>query len=200
MTDPRAPDPRTVAAYDARAGDYAARFGDDVPPDLAPFAALLPPSARVLDLGCGPGHVAEWLAARGHEAHAWDASAAMVARAAARPGVRARQATFEEVEGEWHGIWAAFSLLHAPRADLSRLLRRLCGALRPGGALLVAMKTGEGERRDALGRRYSYLSEAELRDHLERGGLRIVSTRTGAEAGLAGAVEPHVAITAQAPA
>lgn len=190
-------DPDTIAVYDARAADYAARFAA-VPPDLAPFAALLPEGARVLDLGCGPGHCAAWLAARGVEAHAWDASQAMVDLAAAHPGVRARLATFDDLDGvaDWDGVWASFSLLHAPRAAFGGLLGAIARATRTGGAVHVAMKTGAGEARDGIGRRYSYVSEAEMRDHMERAGLRLRATRRGADAGLSGEVAPWCAMTA----
>ncbi|MBM2577211.1 methyltransferase domain-containing protein [Jannaschia sp. Os4] len=191
-------DRETLSVYDAQADRYARDHGH-VPPDLAPFAALLPEGGRVLDLGCGPGHCAGWLAEQGFEAHAWDAAPAMVAHAAARPGVHARRATFDEVEDGWDGVWASFSFLHAPRAEVGDLIRRWAGTLRPGGAFFVGMKTGEGEARDTLGRRYSYVTEAELRDYLERAGLRIHAVRRGREPGLSGEAADYACLTAVAP-
>ena len=191
-------DAETLAAYDAHADRYARDHGH-VPPDLAPFAALLPPGGRVLDLGCGPGHCAGWLAERGFGAHAWDGSEAMVAHAAARPGVRARRATFHEVEGEWDGVWASFSLLHAPRAEVGDLIRRWAGTLRPAGAFFVAMKTGAGESRDGLGRRYAYVSEPDLRGYVERAGLRVHAVRRGREPGLSGEEADYACLTAVGP-
>jgi trans-aconitate methyltransferase len=58
-------------SYDAVAEAYAAGFRDELagkPQDRALLACLAEqaePGAPVADLGCGPGHVAAWLADRG---------------------------------------------------------------------------------------------------------------------------------------
>lgn len=190
-------DPETLAVYGARAEAYDALAG---PPDaeMAAFADALPEGGRVLDLGCGPGTAAARLMELGLDVEAWDASEAMVERARAR-GVEARVARFEDLKAEaaYDGIWAAFSLLHAPRADLPGLLDRVTRALRPGGRLHLGMKTGSGERRDGLGRFYAYWSVAELRALLEARGLSVASVREGEEPGLAGTVDPFCVIAAR---
>ncbi|TFL17455.1 class I SAM-dependent methyltransferase [Jannaschia formosa] len=193
-------DPETLRVYAEKAGDYAAAFDEKVPRDLRDFAALLPPGGRVLDLGCGPGGMAGWLAAQGFEVEAWDASPEMVAIAARQQGVRARVKAFEDLDGEalFDGIWASFSLLHARRAELPDLVARIARATRPGGAVHIAMKLGEGEGRDALGRFYAYVSEAELTGWLEAGGLTIHVLRTGKAKGLAWTEDPFVTVTARA--
>src|SRR5215469_1864496 len=77
-------------SYDAVAEKYAAQFSDELagkPLDRALLACLVEqaePGAPVADVGCGPGHVAAWLADRGVSAVGIDLSAAMVA--AGRPG------------------------------------------------------------------------------------------------------------------
>ena len=49
-------DPETIAVYDTKADDYANAFTDIyMEPGLAGFIDRLPKSARILDLGCGPG-------------------------------------------------------------------------------------------------------------------------------------------------
>ncbi|WGH79223.1 class I SAM-dependent methyltransferase [Jannaschia ovalis] len=191
-------DDRTRAVYDSKAADYAARFDSEIPQDLRDFAARLPAGGKVLDLGSGPGGMAGWLAGQGFVVEAWDASTEMVALAARHPGVTARQAVFSDLEARrvYDGIWASFSLLHAPRADLPGLIDRIARALRPGGTAYVAMKLGTGETRDALGRFYSYVSEAELRDWLEQAGLTVDATRTGHAKGLAGTDDPFVTVFA----
>lgn len=191
-------DDETLRVYDAQAAEYAAAFGDAVPEDLAAFAALLPAGGRVLDLGAGPGTMAGWLAGRGFAVEAWDASPAMVALAEAVPGVTARLRRFEDLDAEdaFDGVWASFSLLHARRSELPGLIGRIARALRPGGAAFVGMKVGTGERRDALGRRYSFVTEAELTGWLRDVGLTIVTVRTGSAKGMAGTDDPFVAVTA----
>ena len=190
-------DPETLAVYDARAEAYDALAG---PPDgdMVAFAEALPEGGRVLDLGCGPGTAAARLSALGLEVEAWDASEAMVEKARAKGGA-ARVARFDDLEAEaaYDGLWAAFSLLHAPRADLPGLLDRVARALRPGGRLHLGMKTGAGEERDGLGRFYAYWSVAELTDLLEARGLSVLSVREGEEPGLAGTLDPFCVIAAR---
>jgi len=180
-------DARTIATYDARAADYAARF--DGPPSgtLAAFIADMPPGARVLDLGCGPGTASRHMADAGLRPDPVDASPEMVRLATAR-GLPARHATFDDIDGEaaCDGVWANFSLLHAPRDALPRHLAALARALKPGGQLHIGMKTGTGTSRDTLGRLYTYVTLDELHALLQDAGLTVTDTRTGSEPGLAG--------------
>lgn len=192
-------DPETIRLYDARAQDYARLTGADVPDaTLTAFIAALPPGARVLDFGCGPGLSAGHMAAAGHRVQAWDASAAMAALAATRPGVTARQASFDDLDAEdaYDGVWANFSLLHAPRADVPRHLSAIARALKPGGLVHVAVKEGTGEARDSLGRLYTYFTEAELAALLTRAGLAPGPFARGQDKGLDGVVAPWISVTA----
>ena len=74
----------TRRSYDTVAGAYAGRLRDELdgkPLDRALLAALLeqlPAGTPVADLGCGPGHVTGWLAARGATAVGVDLSPGMI--------------------------------------------------------------------------------------------------------------------------
>ncbi|MBF9034857.1 methyltransferase domain-containing protein [Rhodobacterales bacterium HKCCE2091] len=193
-------DAETLAVYDSRAADYA-----DLPMTETQVRALdrfldgLAPPARILDLGCGPGIHAARMAAAGHVVTGIDASPGFVAAARAR-GVDARLGTFDDLSesAAYDAAWASFSLLHAPRADMPRHLAALRRALKPGGRLFLGLKTGTGEGRDALGRFYTFYAEDELRALLDAAGFRIDRTETGAEAGLAGSVDPFILVEARA--
>lgn len=192
-------DDATLAVYAARAADYARltrKAGED--PLLRAFIAGLPKGGAVLDLGCGPGHAAAAMAGAGLHVTAIDAVPEMVALAAQHPGVTARQASFDEITDHavYDGIWANFSLLHAPPQDLPRHLHALARALKPGGHLHVAMKTGTGARRDDLGRHYTYVTQDGLAVLLRDAGLAPVTTTTGTDKGLDGKQAPWVAINA----
>jgi len=192
-------DPKTIAFYDAQAANYEALVRHETKdPILLAFIDALPQGASVLDLGCGPGHAAAVFARAGCSVTATDASAVMVAMAAERPGVTARQATFDQITGEdlYDGIWANFSLLHAPRADMPRHLAALKTALKPGGLFHVALKTGAGEKRDTIERLYTYYGIDELRGLLTAAGFTVTETRTGESMGCDGTVAPWVAMTA----
>ena len=138
------------------------------------------------------------MARAGCSVDATDAVPEMVALADMHPGVSARVARFEEITGTdvYDGIWANFSLLHAPKAEMPAHLARLRHALRPGGLFHIGMKTGEGEKRDQLGRHYAYYTEAELSGLLTEAGLTPFSSRTGREKGLDGVEAPWVVIAA----
>ena len=189
----------TISVYDDKAADYARLTATlHEQPEMEAFGALLPAGARLLDLGCGPGQYAEWFAARGFQVEALDGSGEMVALAAARPGVSARQGRFEDLPTEptYHGIWANFSLLHLPRAALPAQLSRMKGALRPAGLLHLGMKLGSGEGPDRLGRFYAYWSEDELEALLLEAGFTITARRLGEGKGLAGDIDQYILIRA----
>lgn len=198
-------DARTLAVYAQAAARYAqgARRAKDIDQsaDLARFIAALPdPGGPVLDLGCGPGHWAAALRGAGLTVEASDASPEMAALAQRDHGIAVRVETFEALDGPacYRGIWANFSLLHAPRARLSGLLARAHRALRPGGAFHLAMKLGDGEGRDDLDRFFAYWGEDELAALLIAAGFAPIHRRTGAGSGLAGAPSTYVVILSHA--
>lgn len=194
-------DARTLAVYAARAQDYADRFRTAHPDrHLTAFMASLPPGARVLDLGCGPGNASAFLRAAGFQPDPVDASPEMVALANARHSLGAQIATFDDIDAvaAYDGVWANFSLLHAPRAELPRHLRALHRALRPGGTLHLGLKTGTGEGRDAFGRFYTYVTVPELCGLVEGAGFTVTATEEGREKGLAGTDDPFVILRAHA--
>ncbi len=193
-------DKRTIAVYRDRAAEYVSRFGDEDAPSasLQRFAGALPPGGRILDLGCGPGTSAVHFAAQGFEVEAIDATQEMVDIARQR-GVAARLGTFDDLDAdtEYDGVWANFSLLHAPRADLPRHFAAIARALKPGGALHVGMKLGDGAARDRLDRLYTYVTRDELAGLLTNAGFVLVAEKTFEEAGLAGPVEPGIVMLAR---
>ncbi len=194
-------DPRTVAVYDERAADYADRFASAEPEQyLTAFMAMLPAGGRVLDLGCGPGTASAFLRAAGFRPDPVDASVAMVELANRHHDIGARLATFDDIDADaaYDGIWANFSLLHAPRTDLPRHLAALHRALKPKGLLHIGMKTGTGQGRDRLGRFYTYVTVPELTGLLTTAGFHVTATIEGSEVGLAGTNDPFVIMRAHA--
>ncbi|SFE79981.1 Methyltransferase domain-containing protein [Sulfitobacter brevis] len=181
-------DAETLRVYATKAQDYAERISNRAghDPQLAEFMNALPAGADVLDLGCGPGAAAQVMAEAGLRVTATDAVPEMVAMATTHTGVTARLATFDEIDGTdlYDGIWANFSLLHAPRADMPRHLAALRQALRAGGVFHIALKTGTGEKRDTLGRLYTYYTDAELTALLTAAGFIVTHRVTGCGKGL----------------
>ena len=155
----------------------------------------------MLDLGCGPATASAHMRAAGLIPDPVDASPQMVALANQTHAIGARLASFDDIAGEavLDGVWANFSLLHAPRTDLPRHIAAIARALRPGGLFHIGMKTGAGEGRDGLDRFYTYVTVPELRALLEEAGLRVVYEAEGREAGLAGTEDPFVLMQAAKP-
>ena len=197
------PDAKTLAFYDGAARDYAEKLSQGgVRPELAGFIARVRPGGRVLDLGCGPGKSSAEMAKAGLDPDPVDASTGMVAFARDTYGLPARHGTFDDDWGQetYDGIWASYSLLHAPRAEIPGHILRLAAALRPGGPFYIGMKLGETDARDRLDRFYSHVTEAELRDWMEAGGLTVVDVVLGESRGMAGTLDPHIDLTAVKPA
>lgn len=191
-------DARTIAAYQDRVDDYAKMVAKAQHRQLRAFIAHLPAGAKVLDWGCGIGDSSTILADYGHFPDPVDAAPDMVAAARAR-GLPARQASFDDLTAlaAYDAIWAHFSLLHVRRAALPGHIAQAVRALKPDGRLSVGLKLGSGERRDRLGRFYSYYSEDELDQILAAAGLKIFERFYGKNRGLAGQPEAWIVIFSQ---
>ncbi len=196
-------DQKAIAVYNEKAADYAARFDTNAKPGahLRRFIEALPSGGDVLDLGCGTGGASRHMMAAGLNVDAMDASAEMIRVAAKVNGVTARQGTFDDLDAvdAYDGVWANFSLLHAPREKLPLHLAAIVRALRAGGVFHIGMKTGAGTTRDHLERKYTFVSETELRDLLTDAGLEIVAQDVGHEVGLAGTDDWWIVVMAVKP-
>lgn len=195
-------DAQTIQVYNDRSDQYARENAKSAARDpyLTGFIAACPKGSRVLDLGCGPGHAAKQMAQAGLETDATDASSQMVAMAALHPGVRAHQATFDQISGTaiYDGIWASFCLLHAPRTDFPGHLTAIHTALKPNGVFYIGMKLGTDEIRDDIGRLYTYYTADGLQKHLQQAGFTVLNHSFGSSIGLDGVMADWIVVTAHA--
>ncbi|MDR2238869.1 MAG: class I SAM-dependent methyltransferase [Zoogloeaceae bacterium] len=109
---------------------------EDFPPSawVRRYAALLPAGGAVLDLACGAGRHARFLAGLGHAVEAVDRDAAALAGLAGLAGITARQADLENdpwpyADRRFAGI-VVCNYLHRP------LFPHLAAALAEGGVLI----------------------------------------------------------------
>lgn len=192
-------DARTIAAYDHQAAEYAELAKtDEAQQGLDSFLRLVRSGGLILDLGCGPGHTAAKMVKLGYCVDAIDASPEMARLAWEQYQLEVRLCDFAAINvlDHYDGVWASFSLLHAPREQFPLLIDQVARALKPEGALFIGMKLGEGSGRDRLGRHYSYFSEDELVDTLSASGFMIRNHTSGEGLGLAGHVEPWMTLIA----
>lgn len=193
-------DQETIKVYAAQADEYAAMTDDANADDpiLTAFIAAIPSNGHILDLGCGPGAAADKMAQAGLRVTATDAVPEMVALAAQHAGINAVCATFDDIDGEdiYDGIWANFSLLHAPKADMPRHLAALSKSLKPNGVFHIGMKEGTGEKRDGIGRQYSYYELDELTALLEDAGLSVKDHTSGCALGMDGVMANWICVRA----
>ena len=139
--------PRVRASYDAVAADYAASFGDEL--DHNPlhrgmidcYAALVT-RGSVGDVGCGPGHIAAYLAQRGLDVVGVDLSPQMIDVARSRyPALAFRVGSMTRLDvpdGAWDGLVAVYSIIHLPPDARDRAYREFARVLRTGAWILVA--------------------------------------------------------------
>ncbi|MGY1855450.1 class I SAM-dependent methyltransferase [Modestobacter sp. SYSU DS0290] len=131
------------ASWEERYRGAPALWSGRVNPTLVAEAADLPPG-RALDVGCGEGGDALWLAGRGWQVTGLDWSEVALARAAEHAAAAGVGDRVEWVPGsfeDWQPPVAAFDLvtahfLHPTAEQRGVLLPRLAAAVAPGGTLL----------------------------------------------------------------
>ena len=195
--------------------DEMDRIYSELAPDEIPWSMAAPPPAlvelvesgrvapcRAVDLGCGAGNHAVWLAIQGFDVTGIDVSAAAVARAEAlaqSKGAACRFSVAELLEPttlfdacfEFAYDWLV--LHHVFPADRPRYAANVHRMLRPGALYLSVCFSeddrgiaGEGKRRQPqIGTQLYLSSEQEIRelfeplfDVLELGAVDVVGTRS----------------------
>lgn len=145
-------DAKVVAAYDAAASAYSEAVLDelvDKPFDIWLLERVAASAGGpIMDLGCGPGQIAAFLADTGAEVHGLDASAAMVEQARDNFadldfGVgRFHQLLRPRDAAAWGAIVAWYAFVHLAPSELAPTLRTVGATLRPGGTLALAVHVG----------------------------------------------------------
>lgn len=102
---------------------------------------------RIADIGCGPGHVARYLADRGADVEGIDLSPEMIAEAqASHPAIAFRVGDLFALpygDDALGGIVLFYAIVHLAPDDLAGAFRELHRVLAPGGRALVAFHVGE---------------------------------------------------------
>ena len=190
-------DDETIGVYNKHVQKYADMvIQDETDPTLTSFIKHIPQNGFVLDLGCGPGNASAVMRDQGLRVDPVDASEEMIKLANKTYAINARKAFFADLNAAdvYDGVWANFSLLHAPIRDFPGHLQAIHKSLKSDGIFHIALKTGSGMKRDKMGRMYSFYTQAELSQYLMDTGFTIIEHKTGEGTGLAGDVSAWISI------
>jgi len=196
-------DTETIKYYDKSAESYLDKVCNTYPDsDLLSFINSIKSGGTVLDLGCGPGNSSAMMQSAGLNVQASDCSQKMVDIAKNKFNVDAIKAEFKELSeiDLYDGVWANFSLLHAPRSEMLSNLKKINRSLKKKGYLHIGLKIGNGEKRDTLGRQYTYYQPKELKSLLVSAGFTINTIRLDMDGAISmtGMIEPFMIVTAYA--
>ncbi len=128
---------------------------------------------KILDLGSGPGRDGLLFKKEGFHSVCVDLSEAMINHCKEH-GLEAYVMDFYDLkfpDNSFDAIWASFSLLHAPKKNLPKILKDIKRILKPNGVFMISVFEGSSEGiRKELNKREVYISyykEDELKNILK---------------------------------
>jgi 2-polyprenyl-3-methyl-5-hydroxy-6-metoxy-1,4-benzoquinol methylase len=168
---------QTINAYE----DYAERYDAlvrHVPNQreqkwLKRLVAIAGTGGRILEVGSGPGYDADFVEGLGVQVRRTDATRRFLELQAAR----GKHGEFldlitDDLGGPYDAVLALCVLIHVPREQTDQVLAKVVGSLRPGGAFLVSMRIGDGEKSGEYHTVYWHRDDFAAR--LENAGLVLV--------------------------
>lgn len=180
----------TKESYQLTAQAFAHNVADLAPiGSIEKFFGLLPPKAKIIDLGCGSGRDAKIFTTMGTNVLGIDYCSNLIEIAKAH----APLANFELMDIEmmnlpassFDGAWSACSLGHISKKLLPHVLEKIHSLLKENGFFYLALKKGSGEKLEIDSRYngdfkkfWSFYEEDELKNILQVAQFKILEFDT----------------------
>lgn len=160
------PRDKTLNYYNTNANSFvSSTLSVDFTQTQDKFLNLLPPTASILDFGCGSGRDTKCFLDAGMQVDATDGSEELCRLASEYTGIPVRQMLFEDLDAkaQYDGIWACSSILHLSKDGLKDVIMKMIVALKEHGIIYTSFKYGtfEGERN---GRFFTDFTEETFRE------------------------------------
>ena len=173
----------TISYYDQFADDFEKiPFGDGL---TNMFTTHVPqsPNLHVLDIGSGPGNLAEWISGQGHLVTCLDPSKEMVKRCKEKK-LQAIVGTLDnlQVDQQFDIVLAISSLIHIPKIIFGDQIHKIVNFLSPSGLFFISMLVGDGEKYEdpldkGADRHFSYFNKEELETTFRKEDLTILESK-----------------------
>ena len=175
----------TLNSYESTTEEYATHTASLHPHLYAQkFMKMLPPSSKIIDIGCGPGRDAKIFQQQGLKVTGIDFSPKMIAMAK----LNTPQAEFHVMDIEklnfpkntFDGVWASASFLHIPKKNMPYVLNTIHSFLKPERIFYLSVKKGtneiltQDERYGNQQKFWAFFEEQELAKLLQEAQFEIV--------------------------
>ncbi len=139
---------QTSLIFGKIAGIYAKEFSK--PSEyIDEFLTQLPKNGKILDVGCGVGVDAGYMALKGFEVVGVDLSGGMLKLARQKfPQINFQLEDirkFDLIPDLFDGVLASCSLNYIPKKDIPRLIKKFYQTLKTNGLIYIALQAGKSE-------------------------------------------------------
>ena len=144
---------------------------------LTPFAEVLIPRTRILDIGCGSGRDLLWLKNRGFEVIGFERSPGLADLARKNADCEVIEGDFETYDFSRLSVDAIIlvgAFVHLPHSKVPEVLNSINRALKDDGIIFLSTKKGAGHTSDSHGRVFYLWNDDELRKLFEELGLNVI--------------------------
>jgi ubiquinone/menaquinone biosynthesis C-methylase UbiE len=180
----------TKESYQATAQEFANNVAGLAPSgSIEKFIQMLPPKAKIIDIGCGSGRDAKLFTDMDAEVLGIDFCSNLIDIAKSHAPLAQFQLidieTISLPASSFDGAWAACSLIHISKTKLPDVLKKIHSLLKDDGYFYLTFKKGSGEVLEVDTRYsgnfkkfWSFFEEDELKTYLQAAQFKILEFTT----------------------